>query len=508
MKGERAVVQKTPPQLEKNKMQILPPRSSPSKILRWSRALPPLCLLLAAGATFPGATVAHAALPFDQSCPVILDNDWAADQYDLYFAMALASAGKIQLKGIICSNSYAEQYGEPAPVKTVRNTYLPGYQNQVNIGRSVGFTNIPDPVEGPHLSLKRPASGNIDDTAPQDTPGVRLILAEAAKPGVTSAHPLVIVGGGQSTAAVSAYLIDHSIANKMVLAWDVGNATIYSNDGYNGFVDSWASYIVLQRLRAVTVAAIGNDGGAASITPSRLRTSYPNNALRVEMLKIAEGTGEAGKQFGPITGDFDGLGLVLLMRPDYVLSSLPVSFGWFYTDNEGALSTHQMVRYRSDPASSYLFVASGSGAVATDAWWAALTDPAAYHSGVTVSVPPTPVPPVPVPPAPGATGLCDLTVTGFTYSNGVFQCTVKNQGTAAVPPKSAIGVEYFVDGVKHAWGASWSPLAARASVAIGTNGAAYRIPKGTHTILAFVDDVFVIPESNDGNNTLSQSITL
>src|SRR5262249_16827006 len=153
-------------------------------------------------------------------------------------------------------------------------------------GRSVGFTNVPDPTQGPYISLKRPASGNIDDTLPQDTPGTRLILAEARN--ATSAKPLVIVSGGQVTAAVSAYLLDHSIADKMVLAWLNGDATAFTNNDYNGYVDPWASYIALVRLRAVTVAYLGNFAGEATITPTRLRSEYPDNALRTEMLKIAE----------------------------------------------------------------------------------------------------------------------------------------------------------------------------------------------------------------------------
>ena len=52
------------------------------------------------------------------------------------------------------------------------------------------------------------------------------------------------------------------------------------------------------------------------------------------------------------------------------------------------------------------------------------------------------------------------------------------------------------------------PLAAGASVTIGTNGGAYAIPSGTHTITAFVDDVNRIAESNETNNTLSQTITI
>ena len=41
------------------------------------------------------------------------------------------------------------------------------------------------------------------------------------------------------------------------------------------------------------------------------------------------------------------------------------------------------------------------------------------------------------------------------------------------------------------------PLAAGASVTIGTNGGPYTIPNGPHTITAFADDVNRFAESNE-----------
>jgi subtilase family serine protease len=65
-----------------------------------------------------------------------------------------------------------------------------------------------------------------------------------------------------------------------------------------------------------------------------------------------------------------------------------------------------------------------------------------------------------------------------------------------------------VDGVYRTWGAVNGPLAAGASVTIGTNGGPYTIPNGTHTITANVDDNNRFAESNETNNLLSQSITV
>ena len=104
--------------------------------------------------------------------------------------------------------------------------------------------------------------------------------------------------------------------------------------------------------------------------------------------------------------------------------------------------------------------------------------------------------------------LPDVVVTSLSYASGVFTSTVKNQGTVATPSGIFIGVGYSVDGVYRTWGGSSTPLAAGASVTIGTDGGPYTIPTGTHTIMAYVDDVNRFAESDETNNQLSQSITV
>src|SRR2546429_9512463 len=81
--------------------------------------------------------------------------------------------------------------------------------------------------------------------------------------------------------------------------------------------------------------------------------------------------------------------------------------------------------------------------------------------------------------------LPDVIVTSLSYAGGGFTSTGKNQGTAATPAGIAIGVAYSVDGGYRTWGNVYGPLAAGASVTIGTKGGAYIIPPGTPTITAF-----------------------
>ncbi|GKS70092.1 hypothetical protein W03_20960 [Nitrosomonas sp. PY1] len=106
-----------------------------------------------------------------------------------------------------------------------------------------------------------------------------------------------------------------------------------------------------------------------------------------------------------------------------------------------------------------------------------------------------------------STLLSDLVVTQLSYVNGIFTSTVKNQGTAATPAGVTIGVGYSVNNVWRTWGGVWGPLAAGASVTIGTKGDPYFIPNGTFTATAYVDDGKKIAELNDSNNQLSQGVT-
>ena len=104
--------------------------------------------------------------------------------------------------------------------------------------------------------------------------------------------------------------------------------------------------------------------------------------------------------------------------------------------------------------------------------------------------------------------LPDLVPTSVSYNNGNFTSVIANQGNAPTPTGVTIGVAYLVDGVKQTWGYVIGPLAAGASATIGTQGGAYMIPNGTHTMTVVADDVNRMAESNKNNNTLSQPITV
>ncbi|REE81485.1 subtilase family serine protease [Paenibacillus taihuensis] len=121
-----------------------------------------------------------------------------------------------------------------------------------------------------------------------------------------------------------------------------------------------------------------------------------------------------------------------------------------------------------------------------------------------------------------AAGGPDLVVTNITWSPAsptagnevTFSATIKNQGADPSPAGSIHGVLFTVDGTSVSWSDNYSSsIAAGASVTVTATGgpsskASWTAQSGTHTVRAFVDDINRIAESNDGNNTLDQSITI
>jgi probable HAF family extracellular repeat protein len=104
--------------------------------------------------------------------------------------------------------------------------------------------------------------------------------------------------------------------------------------------------------------------------------------------------------------------------------------------------------------------------------------------------------------------LPDVIATSVSYANGLFTSTVKNQGTAATPAGTLIGIGYLVDDVWRTCGIIDGALAAGVSVTIGSTCGVYPIPTGTHTISAYVDDINRFAESDEANNQFSQSVTV
>jgi hypothetical protein len=104
--------------------------------------------------------------------------------------------------------------------------------------------------------------------------------------------------------------------------------------------------------------------------------------------------------------------------------------------------------------------------------------------------------------------LPDLVPTLLTYSSAtsVFTSVVNNQGTVATPSGVFIVATYMLDGVVCSMADVAGPLAAGASVTLGSG--LCTISSGTHTITVIVDNAATIIDANRSNNTLSQTIVV
>ena len=302
------------------------------------------------------------ALPFDNSNPVIIDNDGNIDVYTFEFVAALASAGTINLVGIIGDATY---------------------QEYVNMARRSGLENLPDAVTGAAGgALARPVSGNIDDTLPLDNPGSRMIIDSAHSLG-TPSRPLVIITGGHLTTLASAYLLDPSIADRVIPCLLEGRVPEMDMAGYNGSVDGWAAYVVLQKFASVLV--LPTHLHHPRVAKGRILQDLPDSELQRHMFAK-----EFVVIFGP--GDMDVDAVTVLPVIDsmtgsghYIKSIKRVSFdGWAPSRHPDWFpDSHDFVPKLKDDANGDDIMTTGWDAdIATSLWWGAMTDPDAWHGSI------------------------------------------------------------------------------------------------------------------------------
>ncbi len=327
------------------------------KVVRFTA---PTVVLLAA---VPALAIQNEPLGYDGTNPVIYDNDGCLESgFTDLEVMALASAGRINLRGIITTCSYGEwdRGNQPLPeAELIRER-----QEFIEKGRRSGFRNIPDCSAGPSVSLRRPASGRIEDTKPIDTPGSRLIVSEAKK--ASAAKPLVIVMGGQATAVADAWLLDNSIADKVLVAWAAGmesGSEMTSKNEYNMWIDPWAACVVLEKLRVVMFP-----GGSQmwADTPKSRLWELPDTEIRTTCY---ENRWDRGDTYSEPSTDWDAQPLHPFTRADYVTGTRRLKFSRW----DGNYPV-----YVIDAGGRVLAAWSRSRAAATEEWWARAKDPAAW----------------------------------------------------------------------------------------------------------------------------------
>jgi len=215
-----------------------------------------------------GSNRPHGLLPVDERNPLVVVNDGTTDNWGTEYAVLLANSGGSPLVGIIVGTS------SPWPNL---DTNVTGTRDLVAAASKSGLKNIPDPISSVGAVLTRPANGNIDATPANRSEGA-LCIVDAAKRFALPYRPLVVATGGRLTDVADAYLVDHSITERVVVVASLGRL---SNTGAtmgppNGEMDPWADTIVTSRFRYVQVSAFYDQ--LQDVPASRL-SQLPSNAF-------------------------------------------------------------------------------------------------------------------------------------------------------------------------------------------------------------------------------------
>ena len=117
-------------------------------------------------------------IPYDHSNPIVYDNDSSEDTYTDELLMALHTAGRIELRGMITTVGGWRDPWEPTDL--IARHQISERSELVSKARRSGMTRVPLPVAGPSDSIAEPPSGHIEDTTQQRTGAAKLIVAEAA----------------------------------------------------------------------------------------------------------------------------------------------------------------------------------------------------------------------------------------------------------------------------------------------------------------------------------------
>jgi hypothetical protein len=215
-----------------------------------------------------GYDLSHGKLPVDERNPIVLLNDGAYDNWSGEYAVLLANGGGSPLAGIIVD--------ETADWPNIQ-TNFGGYTDLIAAAGSSGLKNLPDPISSVGPPLVMPADGNIDHTKPNRSNGALAIIDLSNKLSLPY-RPLVIATGGALTDVADAYLVDHSVTERVVVVSSLGS-TSSTGGGMgipNGQGDPWADVIVSHEFRYVQVSAWYDQ---LTDVPSSSISKLPNNAL-------------------------------------------------------------------------------------------------------------------------------------------------------------------------------------------------------------------------------------
>lgn len=288
-------------------------------------------------------------LPVDNRNPIILCDDGANDNWAGEYAMLFASTNAMSLAGIVIDDGWPW---------TDLDENMAGWQQMVTAARSSGLRGIPDPIASTGPSLVRPTDGNIDSTAANGSTGARFIIDTSLRVSQPF-RPLVIVTGGRLTDVADAYLMDHTLPERVVVVAALGTTTSGGAEmGVpNGELDTWADVIVARTFRYIQVSTYYD---YAADLPSSLVSQLPVNPFTSWIVS---------KQPN-IENSVDQVGVQVVAIPSAVTRVTRVVQNGMSADDIPTLS--------SDPNGPVWLVTQTSSAIATARFWEMLLSPSTF----------------------------------------------------------------------------------------------------------------------------------
>jgi hypothetical protein len=302
-----------------------------------------------------GRNASHGPLPVDERNPVIIyQDDWSGDWLGAY-AVLLANTGGPQLAGIIVNAS---------KIWTDLNINASGWRDLVTAAQGSGLQSIPVVTPSTGAPLTRPTDGQIDSTAPNGSAGARLIVDISRQLSVP-ARPVVVVSATSLTDIADAYLLDHTVVDRVVVVAALGSFT--APDGImgppNGDMDPWADWIVAERFRYVHASAWYDQTG--DITAAEI-PNLPQNPL---------GSLMASRQPNiiKVTTASDQVALLAVALPGFVLAVQRVS-----PDTAATFDSRQGPRLLPDANGKDWIVTQVDAPLAAARLWEMLLDPRTF----------------------------------------------------------------------------------------------------------------------------------
>jgi len=303
-----------------------------------------------------GSSNPHGLLPADARNPIVVINDGSTENWQVEYAIVLAKDGGSPLAGLVVGTS------GPWPDL---DKNLAGFNGLVADARNSGLTDIPDPVGSDKPTLVRPMTGKVDDTAPNRSPGAQLILDKADELSLPY-RPLVVVTGGRLTDVADAYLMDPSIAERIIVFSSLGSTTDSgaAMAAPNGEMDPWADWIVATHLRFVQVSAFYDQ--LADVPATRLR-ELPDNPL-CNWIRAKQ------PNIWSLPAAADQAAVIAVQVPSYAAAVQRVSAATPVA--AGATAGPDLVMNPNGPA---WLVRQSASAEAAARFWQVLADPSTYQ---------------------------------------------------------------------------------------------------------------------------------